>query len=558
MFQIKNILIVDFMSLNEPNITVFINDIRKLKRPEDIKQHQLNELKHIAAQNELNVNSKLSGVVKQLFLQLKGVAIDEIDFVKCISNQHLEIKKSGLIGLVNVDKPKSGILLYNTIKTDLSKNICVPDYLTFLCNFKQINCNFGDLNDEFKISENDSDYNKLLIFRAKHLKQFDPLISQGHNNLMTKLQIIQKYNIELSENDILYLLTRITKIACPFLMCKILQVLKNFDYSIVDIKTIKSLKNQIINKTDKAKKQIEIAKSLEICHFLIRIKQFDYECESFIFRLINSQNKNSQVVGINFVLKCHKNGLFYSNINKNNLFNLAKDKCIENIEHQAFFADTLRQFVIKENCIDIYLEIQNKSRHSNIIRQIYNVTTDNLFRNKILYEVPEIYQFIRSKKEKMNICDFISSKKILHFPIIYDNWTGNQDIEVETVLKTHLQQIFIGHLSILKLNILNEMFGFIITHGDLEKNREILLQYKSSKPIIPGVLLFNLVLPKKIAYIKGKIHYYTVLKNRLYVENAKVMDENGEIKEKKGYFDISNKQGNLSILIDDVKKLIIK
>ena len=122
-------------------------------------------------------------------------------------------------------------------------------------------------------------------------------------------------------------------------------------------------------------------------------------------------------------------------------------------------------------------------------------------------------------------------------------------------LKILLQNIFIHDYYL----VLMELFTFITTHGNLKQNREILLKYQYIKEIIPGILLFNFVLPDKIIYINNTLIFYHLRPGILEIQHCSVFDDQTQLQPiSNNYYDISHRNGSIYIEYNNIRQLLLK
>jgi hypothetical protein len=147
---------------------------------------------------------------------------------------------------------------------------------------------------------------------------------------------------------------------------------------------------------------------------------------------------------------------------------------------------------------------------------------DYEFLCKMLYKYPEIYKFIRkdqliikdqSKKLFINI---FMKDEIDYFPIVYDilPQKSNENLNIASIAFRHLTILSDGEIQEAKLNLLDELADVLCEFGDLEYNRQIVVDFykKLLKENIDQILinrlksmilLFNLVLEKKYIFIEN-------------------------------------------------------
>lgn len=548
--------------MDNHSIIFFINDMLKLKTKQEIDEFCLNETKRMKKLNKLTEDITLDEINKKLFMQLMGYRINIIDFIKAIPNSLLKIRRNACLGFLNGKNYKKVILLHSIMFKSIKEKSFVIDFLDILGNSIKPDTNFVDLIYELeKNHQLDTKTTllfqfdkKLLICKTKYTQQIIQLKHNTNENLFIKLQLIQKYNITISKDDVLYLRQQIYH-QNSFLLYKTIQILNKIICTtpatiqtiVCDNNLIDYLESKIIKSTEKTKKQIDIALSLEIARFLIKINNSFISIKSFINRLLISKNENSRIMGIDFALK--------NNILKNESINC----CILYLTTNRFYKQKLLSFINKKNCDHIYRQLADHMDCKSVIKKIYIKTTNIAIKSDILYKLPKIFSKIYRKHDLININNFINSDNIYYFPIIYYNGKKLSDEKILIMIQHHLkillQNIFIHDYYL----VLMELFTFITTHGNLKQNREILLKYQYIKEIIPGILLFNFVLPDKIIYINNTLIFYHLRPGILEIQHCSVFDDQTQLQPiSNNYYDISHRNGSIYIEYNNIRQLLLK
>lgn len=548
--------------MDNHSIIFFINDMLKLKTKQEIDEFCLNETKRMKKLNKLTEDITLDEINKKLFMQLMGYRINIIDFIKAIPNSLLKIRRNACLGFLNGKNYKKVILLHSIMFKSIKEKSFVIDFLDILGNSIKPDTNFVDLIYELeKNHQLDTKTTllfqfdkKLLICKTKYTQQIIQLKHNTNENLFIKLQLIQKYNITISKDDVLYLRQQIYH-QNSFLLYKTIQILNKIICTtpviiqtiVCDNNLIDYLESKIIKSTEKTKKQIDIALSLEIARFLIKINNSFISIKSFINRLLISKNENSRIMGIDFALK--------NNILKNESINC----CILYLTTNRFYKQKLLSFINKKNCDHIYRQLADHMDCKSVIKKIYIKTTNIAIKSDILYKLPEIFSKVYRKHDLININNFINSDNIYYFPIIYYNGKKLSDEKILIMIQHHLkillQNIFIHDYYL----VLMELFTFITTHGNLKQNREILLKYQYIKEIIPGILLFNFVLPDKIIYINNTLIFYHLRPGILEIQHCSVFDDQTQLQPiSNNYYDISHRNGSIYIEYNNIRQLLLK
>lgn len=548
--------------MDNHSIIFFINDMLKLKTKQEIDEFCLNETKRMKKLNKLTEDITLDEINKKLFMQLMGYRINIIDFIKAIPNSLLKIRRNACLGFLNGKNYKKVILLHSIMFKSIKEKSFVIDFLDILGNSIKPDTNFVDLIYELeKNHQLDTKTTllfqfdkKLLICKTKYTQQIIQLKHNTNENLFIKLQLIQKYNITISKDDVLYLRQQIYH-QNSFLLYKTIQILNKIICTtpatiqtiVCDNNLIDYLESKIIKSTEKTKKQIDIALSLEIARFLIKINNSFISIKSFINRLLISKNENSRIMGIDFALK--------NNILKNESINC----CILYLTTNRFYKQKLLSFINKKNCDHIYRQLADHMDCKSVIKKIYIKTTNIAIKSDILYKLPKIFSKVYRKHDLININNFINSDNIYYFPIIYYNGKKLSDEKILIMIQHHLkillQNIFIHDYYL----VLMELFTFITTHGNLKQNREILLKYQYIKEIIPGILLFNFVLPDKIIYINNTLIFYHLRPGILEIQHCSVFDDQTQLQPiSNNYYDISHRNGSIYIEYNNIRQLLLK
>lgn len=548
--------------MDNHSIIFFINDMLKLKTKQEIDEFCLNETKRMKKLNKLTEDITLDEINKKLFMQLIGYRINIIDFIKAIPNSLLKIRRNACLGFLNGKNYKKVILLHSIMFKSIKEKSFVIDFLDILGNSIKPDTNFVDLIYELeKNHQLDTKTTllfqfdkKLLICKTKYTQQIIQLKHNTNENFFIKLQLIQKYNITISKDDVLYLRQQIYH-QNSFLLYKTIQILNKIICTtpaiiqtiVCDNNLIDYLESKIIKSTEKTKKQIDIALSLEIARFLIKINNSFISIKSFINRLLISKNENSRIMGIDFALK--------NNILKNESINC----CILYLTTNRFYKQKLLSFINKKNCDHIYRQLADHMDCKSVIKKIYIKTTNIAIKSDILYKLPKIFSKVYRKHDLININNFINSDNIYYFPIIYYNGKKLSDEKILIMIQHHLkillQNIFIHDYYL----VLMELFTFITTHGNLKQNREILLKYQYIKEIIPGILLFNFVLPDKIIYINNTLIFYHLRPGILEIQHCSVFDDQTQLQPiSNNYYDISHRNGSIYIEYNNIRQLLLK
>jgi hypothetical protein len=272
------------------------------------------------------------------------------------------------------------------------------------------------------------------------------------------------------------------------------------------------------------KKSIELAIAIESCKYLIETRNICNKVEQFIMNLLNSENQNLRYMAfrliskykiltkmcINLLIKLGIQNNFYLSIMENL------------IDHSNYkYIHKRREEIIHYS---LKCKIDYKSSQQSFLHLLVAISkvADYEFLCKMLYKYPEIYKFIRkdqliikdqSKKLFINI---FMKDEIDYFPIVYDilPQKSNENLNIASIAFRHLTILSDGEIQEAKLNLLDELADVLCEFGDLEYNRQIVVDFykKLLKENIDQILinrlksmilLFNLVLEKKYIFIEN-------------------------------------------------------
>jgi hypothetical protein len=533
------------MSSNvDPSVSLLISNVRNLHK--SIQLNRLEDEKKIIAQRELKkIGSQCQNIWKKLYLQLRGIDVDEMDFVKASAAKELSTKRCCYLGLIYNENPKHTIMLLNTLRNDLNADQSLNDVLILLCNLNDREHKLIDIADLLKpVMESNKLYTKTLVAKTKYSEKLSfSMVSAKEIVLLSKIQIVLDHNLssQLTENDRLYLKTQIFSLKCPFTKLKLVQLflvlVKNHNF-LLNEKIILFLKDAIISFDSKTKKQIEIALTIEIANLLVQSNNMCDKVDLFFFRMVNSENPNSRYLAFKFIAE------------HNILSEIAIDRLITLGVDLHFHVETLKRLINKNNYKSIYKRREEIThfilkdrvdfkKSDSLLLEIYERISefaDFEFVCKMIYTNPKLYKRIRNKnviisdQSKSLFKKLMEKDEIEYFPIIYDIMPKKfkDDSTVSSLAFRHLNTLTGGGITDEKICLLDDLFDVLCSHGNIVYNRILVLEtyktalFENKSPIminklLEGILLFNLVLDEKYFHVSNSVFFEYVMKDH-YVE----------------------------------------
>lgn len=535
-----------------PNISAFITETRRLEKSRQIIRLEQEKMK-IASKEYISHDNTHFGIWRLLFVQLRNIAVNELEFIKAYASKDINIKCAGYLGLIFMDNPKHGVMLVNTLSKDLEDDKHIPLVLRFISNFNDSE-KFVDLCSRIKnITENSGNYNAYIVANSKLKKTLDfAVFSRKDSVLFPKLQILldENYFDQLNNNDLSYLRERIYVTNCRYTLLKLIQCYRslcmNGLYSINE-KLYEFIKDLLANPNSKTMKQIDLALSIESCKLLIETGHFSERAECFIFRMVNSENPNSRHIAFAFAKKYAV------------LSDLIIDRIIKLGLHLFSHLGRLLQLIDKTNYKRVYKQreeivhymLKNKAssliaeRISKCILTRIAELSDFEFLCKLLVENPKIYQEIRSKNLIAAEHARPLFKAILHkedinfFPMIYDTMPSKilDDNYILSLASRHISILMNHYPNEQILGLFDNLFDILIIHEIKNKNRNLIVEVyckaiSQKAPsilidkLLSGIMLFNLVLSTKLIEIEqGTFIEYQIVDGVVTVSYSKELGD---------------------------------
>lgn len=512
----------------DPSVTLLISKVRRAE-PCSRFELMIQEMKKMAARG--NKDDDIIDIWKKLYLLSKGAKINPLDFVKASASSNLLLKKMGYQGLLEPDCAKHLVLMPNTLSKDLEAERYASEALAFLSNINDESRALAETALKIKVPSEDSDiYSKSIVAKSKYADELlFSMVSSNESHLFVKLQIVLDKHLVpmIKSDDVEFLKSTIFSTESPFTKLKILQTLyKAFACGKLALgeNLVRLLKNMIILPPKRAKKQIEIGLAIEATKLLIVSGNVCDEVEEFVFRLINSENTNSQHLGFKIISK-------YKIIPET-----AINRIMELGVSRKMYLDSLFELVSRSNYNIIHrrigelaiTDISNREDtlcHERSIDRIMGRLCefgDQEFVCRALYENPRLYNYVKKKslfipEQSKSLFNMILHKDNSdYFPMIYDLFPAKIRSCEE------ISSLCLRHLSILaniqkdeSNDVLDHLIDFMCVNGDIASNRQMILDVLSSatqviktsffQKLISSVLLFNMVLPDKLFHIRDGI-----------------------------------------------------
>lgn len=544
-------------------IRSFIARIIRLDRKTRLEQME-RERKALASKGCKSDGVTPQSIWKLLFLQLRGHPVDELEFIKACASMNPDVKKSGYLGLMFLESPQHVVMLLNTLLKDLHSLEHYATALAFIANYSasdaKHDAKLAQLSGDMKIlTETSDNFSRYIIARARLTRRFDmPLISSKTACLLTKIQIYLDgdFTGQITENETAFIVEEVFRTKCKHTLLKILQLCRRLiRRHLIGIteRMLEYLKDLLIGPSSKAAKPIDIALSMEVCYLLRESNRFPERAQCFIHRMISSENANSRHMAFSFAAASSTDG--------------ASGAC--DAFHDAVIERIIRLGIHQLNHLPIVLALLNVSNHrtlysrrDEIVHYVQKDTTDARqserivtalllriiefsdfeFLCKILNENPRIYTHIRNKNrlpldQSRRLFRAVSARDDPdYFLLTYDT------IASDTVDSQQILSIATRHVNLIcdvsvpestavppgprpehglelsdRLELLDSLFDFLMSHGDLAANRQLLLRTydllsadsRRIPPLAPkicqGILLFNLVLQPRLYHISGTL-----------------------------------------------------
>lgn len=575
---------------NTNSLSTFISEIINLKPSEKVRKLETEKMSIASKEYAYNSNT-ITDVSKLLFIQLCGVTVNELEFIRACGSKDIDIKTAGYLGVLFYKTPQKGLLLLNTIWQDLQNSVFSSLMLSFIANINS-NVAFSDL--LFKINEmteESPEYKQYIIAKSRCSKKLlFSMYSQNNDVLFVKLQIIvdKKYHDQLTSNDLMCLNEQIYFTKSKHTILKLIEcyrILVTKGLMRISEKLFEFLKNLILSPSKLEDDYLELALSLETCKLLIEVGYFSEKAEYFIFQLINSKNANLKYLGCKFAMEYN----IFSNLVVDRL-----SKCGTNM---MLNLDILLKIIDESNYKNIYK--QKEEIIHQMIKQEHNIKNIEDITKKILVEIankaepdflwmmlvenPTIYKdlrheiFVKKHNVRALFGRIVEINNFDYFLMIYDMFSVNSYSEdfITAMAMKHITVILEKHPGEESACLLDGLIDVLLTNGNREKNRELVIKWyctaiekKLSSVIIDrirsGVLLFNLVMNEKIMELFNGLYIrYIVERNKILlnysnpVEKVLLYDSKKEIISLEDMF-ISNNLINVSFSIKDFSKIMLK
>ncbi|ADM12516.1 uncharacterized protein Eint_110140 [Encephalitozoon intestinalis ATCC 50506] len=528
----------------DPILAAFISSFRELPIHEK-EGRIIKERRKMTSSAEAEPHIRHSNVLKFIYMKMLSYEVNEIDFLNACESDILRIKTAGYLGLMAMESDEYVIMAINTIMKDLGKKETRNDALTSICNLNNDGMALSNLMGHVcPKGKGDPFHKKALVafFRLNPGGKIS-IVGQDPSEVYVKSQILidifgKTGKVDLSENDILFLLSLFMKSDNPFLRIKILQVfgiLHSKNQLSLDRAFLDTIDGVIIPPKDKVRPQIEIALAIEAVEFLLKIGKITPKAEAFVLRLIESQNPNSRYFGLKIVrrYKIHRD--------------IAIECCIKLGLHHDQCLKTLISLITRNNHKTIYKKKEEmifymekggagKKTVNDVLATVFSkllqyVKDEHMI--KIYQEVPEICLKMPLDKNipkgymlKLfnRICVTVNSR---YFPLIYQLLQSGMENEelYTTIFERHLNILSVKRNGGWEISTLIRLLDCMLNFGSLTHNRNILIaKYKEilkeedTSDILDMLLntayLLNTKLGDSIIHVVSEhFIYFTVSKN---------------------------------------------
>lgn len=509
------------------NNAYFIKNIKKAVVNDELDKFCLNELTTMRRNEKTDLENEEVDIFKKLCIVYFKYDVEAIEFVKYLASNNVIVQKYACHGLMLLKNNKIPVLLHSIMIKNIKNGKNFLEQLNLVCHYSKKQFDFGpfldeivNLNNEFVENQINRHQGKFLLAKSIYSDSNNliNIVQSDKKLLFIKLQLILINNKKLSENDFLFILSQLYAEENIFTLVKMLEVIyKNMKETEIFMEILKEdkrficfLKESIIKQNERKMKQIYLSLSFISCAILKLLNNFTDEAEVFVYRMLNSENDNSKISGMNF---CYKHNV---------LIDLLIKQCIVFYKKLSYARTTLFNLVSEENSTNIYMKTEEFASEE-LLLQIYKKSTDPLLHHKILFEHPEIFQQLPKKlTTNISIDDMVAaSENILHFDIIYNNAQHLSNNEIAALIENHIEIVLIKNIKE-NTNLITNLFIFACKHGDIEMNRHILLKYVTdinNIVLIPNILLFNMVLNEKYAYINNQLIPYYSNNKYIKIEN---------------------------------------
>ncbi|CAD25942.1 hypothetical protein [Encephalitozoon cuniculi GB-M1] len=478
----------------DPLLAALISTLRELPVHEREKII-LRERRKMVSSAETEPHIRHSNVLKSIYMKMLSYKVNEIDFLNACESNVPRIKSAGYLGLMAMESDEYVIMAVNTIMKDLGRKETRNDALTSICNLNNDSMALANLTGHIcPNGRGDPFYKKALVaFSRLNPDARISVVGQDSSEIYVKSQILvdifgKTGRMDLTENDVLFLLSLFMKSDDPFLKVKLLQVfgiLQSKNQLSLDKAFLDSIDAVIIPSKDKVRLQIEIALAIEAVEFLLKAGKSTPRAEAFVLRLIESQNPNSRYFGFKMVrkYKIHRD--------------IAIDRCIKLGLHHDQCLKTLTSLITRSNHRAIHKKKEEMvfyMEKGNADKQMVNATLALVFSRlvqhakddllvKMYQEVPEIClktpfdkNIPRGYVLKLfnKICVTVNSR---YFPLIYQllqPWMGNDEFYT-TMFERHLNILLARGKRDCEITTLMKLLDCMLNFGIPNRNRDILI-----------------------------------------------------------------------------------
>ncbi|AFN83998.1 hypothetical protein EROM_110140 [Encephalitozoon romaleae SJ-2008] len=510
----------------DPLLAAFISSFREVPNCEK-ESAIIKEKRRMISSSKTEPYVRHSNILKSIYMKMLSYKVNEIDFLNACESDVLRIKTAGYLGLMTMENNEYVIMAINTIMKDLEKRETRNDALTSICNLSNDGSALSNLMGHICPNGKGDPFHKkaLVAFFRLNPDAKISVVGQDPSEVYVKSQIIMDIfkkteRIDLTENDVLFLLSLFMKSSDPFLKIKLLQifgVLHSKAQLVLDKALLDSIEATIIPPKDKARPQIEIALAIEAAEFLLKVEKSTPRVETFILRLIESQNPNSRYFGFKIVrkYKVHRD--------------IAIDCCIKLGLHHNQCLNTFVSLITRNNHKSIYRKKEEMIFYMEkgcASKQVINTALATVFSKLIQYvkdellikmyqEVPEIC--LKAPFDKNipkgyvlklfnKICVTVNSR---YFPLIYQllqPGMGNEELYT-AIFEKHLNILAIKKSKGWEVSNLTKLLDCMLNYGVLSRNREILISKY-----------------KEVLKEEGSSNILDMLLNTIYLLNARLED----------------------------------
>lgn len=520
----------------DPLLAMLISSLREL--PDAEKEDMvLSERRRIMVSNESDPHIRYSNVLKAIYMRMMSYSVNGIDFLNACESDVSRIKAAGYLGMMAMESSEYVIMMTNTIMKDLGRKETRNDALTAICNLRDEDTTLAELVRHICPSSRGDPFHKktLVAFHRLSPDADVSMVGQDPAEVYVKTQIVlDRYaatgEASLAENDILFLQSLFVKNTNAFLRVKLLQLFRVLhSRKMLDPQRdlLEAAEAAIIPARDKMRPQIEIALAIEAAQLLLETGR-RRSAESFVFRLIESQNPNSRFFGFRIARKyrIHRE--------------IATDRCIKTGIHDRECLKTLVSLVSKSTHkmmhkrkeeMVFYMEKAGADRQTistalvALFSRVAQHSRDD-FLIRMYQEIPEIclkMPFDRNIPREQAVGLFnkiyitVNSR---YFPLIYQLLpAGTDDAEFCSLLfEKHLNILVIKRAQ--ECDTLARLLDCMLAHGVPERNRAILISKHQEISTEDGTTDVLDMMLNTIYLLNSRIHEQAVLVGDRFVFSA--------------------------------------